>query len=485
MTETRQKTKVPTGVVALITASVVFSLAGAAAILLNSGLLKTDKTSKKTTDATVTITTTVIYDEAPPDNSTAITTTAACTPGSGPLPVNTATPGGIWLSISEVQALPMSGEAWNRVCNTAYATWGVDPYFPELRYHQSAHGTQVIAGALVYVRTGDPGLRTKVRDAILEAKRSADDDSELVYDPNGDPATTLTALPLGRRLTGYILAADLINLADPNFDPAADSEFRQWLPWILSAQVGPSGGNNCPSVIQCHEYIATNWSFFGGASRIAAAIYRGDTTEIDRVWKIFRAYTNRVEYPPDTWRRPSPPYPEDRDIQYFGRTSEWRDCRICTTDPTGSTWTAINPACVINGHNMDGAIIEDISRKSTNDPEEARCDWPPLFTGMMYTAGSLEGAFMQAEMLHRIGRDAYGYGSPALKRAMDFLVLRAGWTWYYASQRWLPWLANYRYHISYATPMPIGMSYSMGWTDWTHATPPTKSGGGRDLFETQ
>src|SRR5580765_1537574 len=77
----------------------------------------------------------------------------------------------IWLSAAEIQALPMTGTAWNNVRSAAYGDWGT----PNMSDQDVKHGVYVLAGALVYVRTGDATLRAKVLDGIIAAKRTHDD----------------------------------------------------------------------------------------------------------------------------------------------------------------------------------------------------------------------------------------------------------------------------------------------------------------------
>src|SRR6266508_3658580 len=109
---------------------------------------------------------------------------------------------GIWISREEIRSLPKSGAAWENVRAAAYGSWGT----PKLGLQTVQHGVYVLAGALVYVRSGDTSLRSKVRDGIMGAKRTLDEPLELLLD-TGDPNTNPRTLALGRQLGAYVIAA--------------------------------------------------------------------------------------------------------------------------------------------------------------------------------------------------------------------------------------------------------------------------------------
>jgi hypothetical protein len=261
------------------------------------------------------------------------------------------------------------------------------------------------------------------------------------------PEQNTRSLGVGRQIYGYVLAADIIDLA--SYDATSNAEFSDWLSAIRTTPLPQSVTPNRSdfTITLAHETWVTNWSGWEGASRIAASIYVGDLSDVARADSIFHAYSDRSFYP-----RNAPAYAR---YGYFEPTSAWQDAFTCGT---ATTWTAINPAGC--DPVLDGAIVEDISRSPYS--------WPPGGTGMMYSWEMLQGLFIQGEMLHRQGYDTYGYGNQALKRAMDFMV-RAGYQMNYSSQRWVPRLANYRYTTNYQAPLPLGLSYGMSWTDWTHA----------------
>src|SRR5215204_1761324 len=80
----------------------------------------------------------------------------------------------ILISSAEIRALPTSGTAWNNMRTAAYGSWGT----ADLKSQDNKHAIYTLAGALTYARTGDTALRSKVKSAILAAKRSLDQSSE-------------------------------------------------------------------------------------------------------------------------------------------------------------------------------------------------------------------------------------------------------------------------------------------------------------------
>ena len=362
--------------------------------------------------------------QAPTQAPTRVPPTATAQPTISAPP---STGSGMWITGSEIMALPTSGAAWDRVKNAAYGSWGA----ADLANQDNKHDLSVLAGALAYARTGDPALRSKVRDGVLAAKRSLDQSSEWQTD-NGVLAT-------GRQLGAYVIAADLIDLK--RFDGAADNEFRSWLSAIRTTEIGTHG--RWRTLTFTCENAAANWSAFACASRIAASIYLGDTADVDRAANIMRAaFGERSAYPPDAPGRDG----------YFAHASSYNASWACDD----ANWIAINPSCAKNGINIDGALVEDASRGGGCCVLQG--------DGMMYSKESLQGFFFSAELLHRTGRygNPYNWSNQALKRALDFMQ-RSGWDFI----TYVPWLANDRYGTSYPQPEK-GTGRIMSWGDWLY-----------------
>jgi len=187
-----------------------------------------------------------------------------------------ATSKGMWRCKNEIMALPTSGSAYSNTVTMAYGSWPI----ADLSVQTNNHAAFCMAGALIWARNGDATLRTKVRSGLMSAMRSMDQQSE--YDKSGS-----RTLGVGRQLTGYVIAADLIDFA--SF--AADSEaiFSTWLNQMRTQTFTNSNSSYCKTLVGTHE--STNgWGLEAGASRLAIAIYRGQADEVARCDSLFRAH---------------------------------------------------------------------------------------------------------------------------------------------------------------------------------------------------
>ena len=375
--------------------------------------------------ASANITPTHTPTQPPPTATLQPTSPAPQSTASAPPP----TESGMWISTDELMSLPTSGAAWDNLHSAAYGSWGT----ANLRNQDNKHDIFLLAGALVYARTGDPALRSKVRDGILEAKRTLDESSEW--------RRTNGVLAASRQIGAYVIAADLIDLK--NYDAAADHEFRSWLGPIRTAKIGSHG--RWRSITFTCENAAANWGTFACASRIAMSIYLDDTTDVERSALIIRALLGeRSAYPKDA----------PGEDGYFQPTAGYDASWVCDD----SNWTGINPACEKSGVNLDGALVEDVARGG------GCCT--PRRSGFGYSWEALQGLFVSTELLYRAGYgDAYDWSNQALRRSMDFMQ-RSGWRISNVA-KYVPWMANARYGTSY----PVASSSTgriMSWGDWLY-----------------
>jgi hypothetical protein len=357
--------------------------------------------------------------------TTILPTVTAAQPTTAPTQVQPTTPAstgsGMWISQTEIMNLPTSGAAWDAIRNTAYGSWGT----ADLKNQDNKHAIYTLAGALVYARTGDPALQSKVRNAIIAAKQSLDQSSEW--------QTSNGVLAAGRQIGAYVIAADLINLR--SYDAAADNEFRAWLGPIRTTNIGTHG--RWKAITFTCENAAGNWNTFACASRIAASIYLGDTADVDRAASIIRAFFGeRTAYPANAPGRNG----------YFQHTEGYQASWACTD----AIWIGINPDCVKSGVNVSGVLLEDASRG-----------------GGCCVLQGLQGLFVSTELLYRTGRygNPYTWSNNALKRTLDFMQ-RSGWA-VTNPAKFVPWLANARYGTSYPTATG-GNGRIMSWGDWLY-----------------
>jgi hypothetical protein len=333
-------------------------------------------------------------------------------------------PRGIWITSEEIAQLPIEGTAWQSVLTAAESSWGT----PKLNDQNNKHGLKVLAGAYVAVRMGSAPMVAKVRDGIMAAKRTMDQPE--------DWSTSNGVLALGRTLPAYVFAADLVGL-----EGIDDTEFRSWLHVMQTQKIGTHGRwNTLPG---CHEDDAANWAAFAGAARVSIAAYLGDQAELDRCALVLESlFGKRTAFPVAG--------------EYFNPSSglHW-------SVGDADTWTGINGP----GTKTISGVERDVDGCAVIDTGDGALGWPP--PSMSYPWECMQGWYVQAEVLHRLGLGSYDWSNQALRRALAFME-RAGWSITNPAKH-VPWIANARYGSSFPTTSPNTDGRAVTWTDWTHA----------------
>jgi hypothetical protein len=321
---------------------------------------------------------------------------------------------GIWISQQEIIELPMSGVAWDALKAQADTDCGI----PNISDQDQDNNVYVLAKALVYARTQNESYRTEVRDQLALAI-----DTEL----GG------RTLALGRELAAYVISADLIDL--PNYDASFnENEFIPWLKRCLNDKM------ELRTLRETHEDRPNNWGTHAGASRIATAIYLQNTTELDNAAMVFKGWLG------------------DRDT-YSDFTYKNLSWQADPANPVG-----INPmGSIKNGYAIDGILPDDMRRGG-------EFQFPPNMTEYPWEA--LQGATVQAQLLHRQGYDAWNWSDMAILRSAQVLYdfgkkYHADWN-ADGDDEWNVWLLNHAYGTSFHTETPTRFGKNMGWTDWTH-----------------
>ena len=292
----------------------------------------------------------------------------------------------IWLSPAEIRALPIAGEpdcdsrcgaAWTQLRQAARRA----PDRPDLRDQNEDTGNVTLAKALVAVRLSDGVLTRELTDDVVTQLR------RVVGTEVG-----ARALSVGRKLAGYVIAADIIDLPEvaPLFD---DSVFR---PWLRSFRKTVLRGRTLRS---CHEDRPNNWGTHCGASRVAVAAYLHDRQEIEGAAEVFRGWLGeRRSY---------------AGFKFRPEASGWMGDPTCPPSRGHCRPRAINPrGATRDGHNVDGVLVDDQRRTGP-------FRWPPTYTA--YSYGGLEGAVLQAGILHRLGFTPWQWGDEALRRAVAWM----------------------------------------------------------------
>ncbi len=320
---------------------------------------------------------------------------------------------GIWTSAAELATLATSGPAWLQLKAVADADLGT----ANISDQKSDHDVKTLAVALVYARLGGDFYRQKAAKAIGAA----------IGTESGG-----RTLALGRNLAAYVFAADLIDLR--NYDATLDRLFRDWLAEVIRKKLDGK------SLIDTHEERPNNWGTHAGAARIAADLYLNDAEDLRRAAKVFQGWLG------------------DRSA-YAGFDYGHLSWQADPKKPVG-----INPpGASRDGRSIDGAIPDDMRRGGS-------FQWPPRHT--VYPWGAMEGALIQAELLHRAGCDAWNWSDKAMLRASRFLFdldHEFGDWWSVGDDAWMPWLFNRAYETNYPAKSPARPGKSMGWTDWTHS----------------
>ncbi len=319
---------------------------------------------------------------------------------------------GIWISPSDLAALPTSGPAWDEMKAEADSSCGV----VDLTDQNQMTNVCILAKALVFARTAKSSYRSDVVTAIRE-----------IVDA---PPYSGRALSLGRKLAAYVVSADLIGL--PGYDATLDRQFRAELRELLTTPTTGAAAN----LVECHERRANNWGTMCGGTRAAIAAYLGDTTELARVARVFKGFLG------------------DRSAYAgfkFGEDLSWQ------CDPTRPV--PVNPAgCTRYGRDLDGVVADDQRRGGS-------FTWPPFKEN--YVWENLQGAVTQAVILERAGYPAFQWGTQALRRAVHWLHSVDAYP-ARGDDTWVTQLINHYYGTSFPVPTPTRPGKIMGWTDWTH-----------------
>jgi hypothetical protein len=324
---------------------------------------------------------------------------------------------------SELLKLPTSGTAWanlKEVANTALGD-------ADLCDQDEDHHLRTLAAALLYARTGNGTYATKARAGVMNAIKT-----QVVGCHNA-------VLSLGRQLAGYVFAADFAGLSG-----SEDTTFRTWLSGIRTKNIG--GHSAWYTLVRTHKDAPNNWGAHAGASRLAASLYLGDSTDTAAAIKVTRGFLG------------------DRTAYAGFRTN--LDSDDWSWSCAGATaYTPVNKACTKSGINVDGGIIADISRGGS-------LRWPPPDTGISYHVDSIAAVAIQIELAYRHGQStAWSWSSSALKRAANLVQRSArdggdGWNLTTASSQ-IPWLLNKRYG-SFLPTRHQPMGRGIGFTDWLY-----------------
>jgi hypothetical protein len=362
---------------------------------------------------------------------------------------------GMYLGQAQINALgPIPLDLAACATKATYAT-------PDVKDQDNQGDADAFCGALYYAKTGNATIRTKVRQQL-----SAAIDTDL---------GAATSLSVSRNVSGYVIAADLINL--PDLAPVASAAFDDWLE-ALKTRTYTDGR----SIRSTHDDRPNNWGTHAGASRIAIDIYTDDTADLDDAAKVFHGYLG------------------DRSL-YAGFTYGSLEWQADENAPVG-----INPLDAektISGASRDiDGVVPDDQRRSVEcvpptppDTCPSKCPechadcsvslrWPPCKTGYVWEA--LQGVALQALLLSRqvdpqeLPYDAWNWNDQAVRRAAAWLhdtTFRDGTSFPAAGDdQPTPWLINFAYDTTFPVSTATQASKNgIDFTDYTHGNATTSN----------
>jgi len=344
---------------------------------------------------------------------------------------------GIWISPATLRHLPTTGAAWDRLLADAEA----DPVTADVADQDSGQDVATLAAALVCARTNSPQLCDKARAGVVSA----------IGTERGG-----RWLAVGRNLTAYVIAADVMGLRADGDPESAGTRVETWIRGFETERLAD---NNTGEPIPVIPFASgSNASAQEGAAYVAVAAYLGDRAALERAWDAFRTYLCD----------PSAPDRERIDL-HRGVEAGWAydDRHPCAVDPAGAA-KRVPPGRPGAGQlvQLDGAIINDMARGGD-------LAWPPGTT--QYPWVGLEGLVPAAVMLDRAGYPALTVADGAVLRAVRYLrdleLSTGSGTWFRERRcNEIIQLVNVAYGVHFSVDLPAGGGRTVGYTDWTHAT---------------
>ncbi len=302
---------------------------------------------------------------------------ASAVPAESDMQLATA-PKGVWISTSELLALPMSGSAWDKVTSAANGLSGK----ADLSDNNSDHDVDTLAAAYVAVRTNDSAMRAKTIKNI-----------ETVY-----TSGYARVLEMSRNIQAYVIAADVIGS-----DGWDSDRFKKFVRALATKPLsGHSGGGN---MLETAELSGNNWGCHSRAAISLIALYTQDSDLLAKVVPAQRAFLSgeggRLKFTSTNWH-------------------------------TGVKAGINAPGSSISGHNVDGVIPEDQRRTGS-------FSWPAPKGSYPWEA--LQGTLVAGIVLHRSGWLPFDTGSNAIVRAAKWLTVVNG-NPASGDDTWQPWLLN-------------------------------------------
>ena len=338
--------------------------------------------------------------------------------------VSRGTSDGLFISQSEIMALPISGPEWDHVKTVADSAWG-----PATMTDQSSLTmNKVFAGALVYARTGDAAYKTKVIDKIKEVA----------------VAGPLDSLAMFRQIGSYVRAADLVGM--PRDTIVASGE--TWGEWTARMMTDPVGDHDKWDSVEHGAYAPNTYGAYARDAYVSLALYNNDPDRLLNAYQITARWLGDLQFP----------NPFEKPTNVAMANGWYCATGFDTTAPAHylAVQGVINPAdCdpVKAGINVEGA--------SPGGP-------PPTITGdgLDSQLAALDGTLAAAIMLSRHGYpEIWTAGDRAFKRNAVRIDVDASASIWPALLRNIPHVVNDLYGTS-LPEVATTTGRSLGFTDW-------------------
>lgn len=321
----------------------------------------------------------------------------------------------IWLTQSEIDALPTSGAAYADVLKVSESSWGTC----DIHDSNYVHNMGTLAGALIAAKSKNAATLGKTRQALAQVPGT-----EMGAQEGGQQPS----LAVSRKLHSYIIAADLIDYRE--------AAFLNWAKQILGKKLGDG-----KSVREIHEKRPNNWGTMAFASRVATDLYIGDTVDIKAAVYTFRAWLGDQGAPSHAF--------------------DWGDMswQADKTKPVGINRKGAKLTVDGGSRNVDGVQPEDQRRTGFQ--------WPPAKGN--YPWGALGPILIGLELLRHSGQDLRAAGDSAVARSAQWLY-GTGANPPSGDDAWQPSLLGFLYPALNWPGGTLAEGKNFGYTQWTHGS---------------
>jgi hypothetical protein len=336
----------------------------------------------------------------------------------------------MFIKTAELMAKPTSGAGWTFIKAKADGAWGSVQLYDQNLLTQS----YVLAGALVYARTGDATYRDKVVAAIKQV-------------PGTETGGTTQLLALARTLYGYVVSAEMVGM---DYNTVCNNG-ETWLQFLQRIRTTVIPGNSRWVTLEgTSADTCSNWGNYALGSHLAVSYALNDTGAIQRDVGIFKRVLGDIS-------SPASPFHATAGYSYNSNGATW--------DMTPTLLRGINPSSTTD--NRDGAIIEDALRGSKS-PSNPCCMVDSA--AVSYQEESLDGILSTAQLLRAHDVDLTTFENSAMKRAFAFYIGHGGPSTFSVS-RYLPYAINYLYGTTYPTQTEDRPYRHMGYGSWLFTGP--------------